>query len=263
MNFEYRSHNFDIQGVTPEDFIYKQIKNSKTFYEEELLNYLYALRWFITVKGLSNVIIDVGANIGNHSIFFGAFMADQVISIEPNPSVLSVLHGNLSKNLDNYTVCPVAVGEKMGRGVVMIPEGHEDNVGMAQIISDKASGGSEIQTLDSIFSKWKVDKSESAVVTLVKIDVEGMELSVLKGALEIIRQHKPHILAEAATLSEAQALNNFLEPLGYSRLLGCWAATPVYHFAYKPKIIMNLLASYLQMMKKFKSLINVIKRIRF
>ena len=100
MKFFFRKKEFNIIGFSPEDHIYKIIEQSKVFYELDLLEYIRT----IVKNQHDTVCIDVGANIGNHSIYFGNFVADSVISVEPNGQVLPVLRENLQNNIDNLYI---------------------------------------------------------------------------------------------------------------------------------------------------------------
>lgn len=230
MQFEYRSRKFDISGYSDDDYIYRQIRHTGGFYETDLLEYIASIRPFIFRNGLENIVVDIGANIGNHSVFLGAFVADHLIAIEPNPDVLPCLRRNLTQNLSGYTLLECAVGETEGLGTVCVPEHMSGNIGAAKVQAGSA-GSIRISTLDSILSAWKGKAAASPCVALIKIDVEGMELQVLKGSEKTLRQHKPHIFAEAAGRDELAAISAYLMPLGYTRMPGHWAATPVYHFA--------------------------------
>ncbi|MEH6552215.1 MAG: FkbM family methyltransferase [Pseudomonadales bacterium] len=232
MQFEYRSNLFDIEGVAEDDHIYQCIVRSGTFYELDLLEHIRLLKPFFYSKSYKNVVIDIGANIGNHSLFFSSFLADHLIAIEPNPHVLPILRRNLSKNIDNYTLLEHGVGEKEGTGTLVLPDAH--NIGGARIDLQSNTGNISISTLDSAFSSWKENECEPISLALIKIDVEGMEPQVLKGAENTIAEYKPHIFAEAATKEELHRISSYLNPLGYRKLPGHWAATPVYHFAHNP-----------------------------
>jgi FkbM family methyltransferase len=234
MHFEYRSKPFDIEGVSQNDHIYKNICRSGTFYEIDLLQYIYRLKPFFQSKKHNNVVVDVGANIGNHSVFFGSFIADHLIAVEPNPDVLPSLRRNLSKNVRNYTLCEYAVGEKEGRGTIDVPQNMAANIGAAKVNLQNSNGDIEVLTLDSVISSCRKNENNSISVSLIKIDVEGMESQVLKGAEKTILEYKPHIFAEAATKEELERIHNYLQSLGYRKLPGHWATTPVYHFAYNP-----------------------------
>src|SRR5690606_32927844 len=127
MQFTYRTKTFDIQGVSQEDHIYKTISETLCFYEKDLLEYIYTV---VGTQPPQTLAVDVGANIGNHSIFFASFLTDHLIAIEPNPQVLPVLNKNLSHNIQNYQIYECAVGEATGTGTLMMPEDITDNAGM-------------------------------------------------------------------------------------------------------------------------------------
>ena len=243
MEFTYRTKKFDIQGLSQTDHIYKIISKTKSFYEIDLLEHIYN----ITEKSDQNktLAIDVGANIGNHSIFLKSFICDHLIAIEPNPTILPILKRNLEKNIDSYSLYECAVGDSVGTGSLSIPDGSNDNVGMAKI-SYGSSGDNNIPitTLDQIINEWQNKQSDAFKISVIKIDIEGMELPALNGAEKLIKYHKPHIFAEAATEEEFEKINNFLRPLGYKKL-SRWAETPVYHFSYRPSysLLINSLAT--------------------
>lgn len=226
--------SFDIEGASHDDHIFRTIIKNRSFYEEPLLRYMLSCMNFSRKK--NTLTIDVGANIGNHSIFMRSFLSDFLIAIEPNPKVLPLLQRNLSKNIDNYTIFDYAVGEAECVATIDIPDDVKNNVGMAKVSFDGSGEKINVKTLDSIFDQWKKTQNKSHTISAIKIDVEGMELSVLKGAKIIIANHKPDIFAEAATTEEYKKLNNYLTELGY-RKLSKWGATPVYHFAYKPTLL--------------------------
>lgn len=203
---------FSIQSVSDNDHISREIRESGRFYEFELLNYLR----LTGVKG--RCAIDVGANIGNHSIFFSAFLAEHVISIEANGDIVSVLAKNLSNNNCRGRIIASAVGAEPGFGEISFPL--ENNIGAGRIA--KGSGDIEIITLDDI--------APSQGVFLVKIDVEGMEMDVLRGARKLIAAQRPDLVIEASTMVEFSEIDAFLRPFGY-RPLSRWNSTPTYHFS--------------------------------
>ncbi len=235
MKFTYKTKAFDVNGVTEDDYIFNFIKRTSNFYELDLLEYMFLM---IDRSKKNTLAIDVGANIGNHSLFIKSFLADYLIAIEPNPDVLPVLQSNLRNNINDFTIYKCAVGENEGTGEMTMPENADNNIGMAKVVCDDSSSGAvKISTIDTLVDEWKgTYNNYDCNISLIKIDVEGMELSVLKGAQKTIEKHRPHIFAEAATLDEYHKLNNHLEKMGYKKL-SIWAATPVYHFAYKPSFI--------------------------
>src|SRR5574339_885406 len=74
--------------------ISNHIRNSQDFYEDEILDYL-ADNYY-----LQGIILDVGANIGNHTVFFDEYMpCDRVVAIEPVLRNFEILQNN-TKNRD-------------------------------------------------------------------------------------------------------------------------------------------------------------------
>ena len=72
MQFAYRSNRgqvvVDLMGLAEHDYIVREISREQSFYEDDLLEYLA----LAAPKG--GIFIDVGANIGNHSVYFGKFI---------------------------------------------------------------------------------------------------------------------------------------------------------------------------------------------
>lgn len=259
MQFEYKSKLFNIEGIE-NDLIYDNISRLGTFYEINLLEYIYRIKSFFQSKDKKNIVLDVGANIGNHSIFFGSFIANHLIAIEPNPEVLPILRNNLSKNIESYTLFESAVGEKEGLGTIFFPEYSANNYGEAKIDSESETGSIKISTVDSIISSWKQKEKNSFTVSLIKIDVEGMELQVLKGAKKTILEYKPHIFAEAETKEEFKKVYSYLKSLGYKKLPGHWAATPVHQYVYNPSLSLYITCFYMQWKKIIHRINNSLKK---
>lgn len=254
MKFLYKGQSFVVKGISYSDHIYKIITQNQVFYEIDLLEYIED----ITKDINKTLCIDIGANIGNHSIFLGKFVGSHVISVEPNPLILPILNENLQNNIDNYTLFDCALGEKPGSGKVVMPDNSSANIGMAKIEIGVPNNGQQqnalvyVRTLDSIYEEWLGDGNNGEVL-LIKIDVEGMELDVLKGATTILTKFRPHLFVEAITKDELKKLENFLSKFGYTWLTH-WAYTPVYHFVYKPSFKIRLKAYFYKIKHQTKLL---------
>jgi FkbM family methyltransferase len=197
---------------------------------------MYSIRKYF--GGPDSIAVDVGANIGNHAIFFRSFLIAHPIAVEPNPDVLPTLTGNLERNIDRFKIYPIGMGDSSTHGTIVPPDSSKPNQGSIRVEvegEDKGIGthSIEIRTLDSMVAEWRNENVNSGRITLLKIDVEGMEIDVLRGAKETIGKDRPHLFIEATTLEEFAALNAHLEPLGYVAL-NKWGYTAVYHFAHPP-----------------------------
>lgn len=227
--FSFKRSWIDINGLSPDDHIARQIAKNGSFYESELLEYLN-----IRIPH-GGIYIDVGANIGNHSVFFGKFLADMVLCFEPSDQLRPILERNLTVNhVRDYRIYGCALGASEKKGRLIIPQASALNAGMTrveEISADtraEADGLVEIRALDGIMAELCRDGVDLPV-RLIKIDVEGMELEVLKGAAQVLRQHQPQLVVEAATDMEKQRLDRHLSGLGYEPVR-CFGATPTYHY---------------------------------
>lgn len=200
----------------PEDHIQKQIRRHGCFYEAPMLDDIRAR------LATGAVVVDVGACLGNHSVFFGLLCnAGKVHAFEPNAPSRRLLETNLALNglTDKVRVYDCALGAQPGRGDVHLPK--KGNLGMARVVEDP-QGGVEVRTLDSVLQ-------DTPRCDLIKIDVEGMELEVLKGARGLITRFRPLLYIECATAEQFASVSGWLASLGY-RAQARFNDTPTYLF---------------------------------
>lgn len=134
-------------------------------------------------------ILDVGANVGNHALFFALNGADQVIVVEPNPLAMAPLVSNVLLNgltdvisLESLGVGLAAVSET---GLYMKP--HDRNLGATKM--KRGMGGHlDVHAGDDLFPHIDFD--------LIKIDVEGMEMEVLAGLENTVSRSRPLLFVE-------------------------------------------------------------------
>lgn len=193
------------------DFIGHQI-NLKGFYErQELLTTFQYLKAQNLINGLA---ADIGANIGNHSLFFRNYYP-QVFSFEPNPRTYKVLSLN-AELLQDITCFNIGLSDSKRAAFLNINAG---NVGGSHLSSDesyRASTQQEIKldTLDNI------SESFGGRLGLVKIDVEGHELAVLKGGAKLLKRDKPVILFEQQIenfVDGKSPVYEYLKSIGYTK----------------------------------------------
>ncbi len=136
----------------------------KRFYEQKFLDY-------IKKQNLCGVYLDVGANIGNHSVYFAKFTpAEKVISLELVPNNYAILKKNINSNKLSKKVIVLnnAAGSK--KGLVSFKINPKDELGGAKVIA-----GKDIEQIT-------LDEYVGENIVAIKIDVEGAEKDVLVGA---------------------------------------------------------------------------------
>lgn len=193
------------------------------FYEQPLLD---ALLRAVAVRGGSGLAIDVGAHIGNHSVFFGAVMGLPTLCIEPQLSLLSLLALNLRSNGSRSVG---VLGTACGRyaEVATLQAGPAGNTGMARV-KRRSMPATVPAAEDHVLSAALDDLVPYNLrVQLLKVDAEGAEPAVLKGAVKLLERWRPIVALEAQGDSELQEQGALLEPLGYTRSQR-YCATPTY-----------------------------------
>lgn len=125
-------------------------------------------------------VLDVGANIGYTANLSShrAGSTGKVWAFEPNPMLLSRLTKNLQYlKYQNTTLFPLALSNFNGKGFLVLPEIYSINEGVAFIGSsnDVNTVNVELRKLDDLLP-------DGTFISVLKIDVEGHELSVFKGA---------------------------------------------------------------------------------
>lgn len=156
------------------------------------------------------IVLEVGANIGPHTIPFAMAVGieGRVIACEPQRMLAYMLCGTVALiDARNVEVKNVACGRESG--VVHIPPidyGSHGNFGGLEL-----KGRKEGEPIPCI----PVDAMQLPRVDFLKIDVEGMELDVLHGAKETLARCRPVISVEADREAQVPALLGFLKTHDY------------------------------------------------
>jgi len=160
-------------------------------YEPEVIN---ALRRFLRP---GDCCIDVGAHIGYSTLLMSRFVGEhgRVVAYEPFPRNFAALQENLDLNqIRNTTLRRLALGEQRGELTLEYPTGEEfsstPSACSYAVEGHRARISVPMDTLDAEMLRMRLSPH------LVKIDVEGAELAVLRGARETLRQSRPLVLVE-------------------------------------------------------------------
>jgi len=173
------------------------------FYEERFLEHIRSL-------GKSGLYLDIGAYIGTHTLFFAVLCeATAVYAFEPRPALFDELQRNVRANELEDKVTLFNIGLASESKTVT----GEQNGDIAEF---------ECTPLDQILN--------DEIVTVVKMDVEGMELDILTGAKRMLGRCKPVIFAEAHEGEEWRAIEAYLREFGYVWSGRVFNRSPTYEF---------------------------------
>ena len=230
--FEFIQHNRLIRMHLPDpkDHIQQQIRHHGRFYEQAMLDEV-APR--LPEHAL---VVDVGANIGNHTVYLSKVMGLKVIAVEPNPPALRLLRQNIQLNEvhDQVELHEVALGAEDGEATM--EDNDPNNLGRASVAMRKAGTSRDVKVqvrrLDDIVG----DRQPA----LIKIDVEGMEPAVLRGATAVLQRVHPDLLIEAATSDQLASVEEIIRPLGYVRV-AVYCDTPTYLFHHRAAEVRHVL----------------------
>lgn len=171
-------------NVTPKDYIESYIYLDG-IYEKP---FLYLLERVLVKR---RTALDVGANIGNHSLFLSTLFKT-VHSFEPNPDLLARLKRNLDENdAAHVHVHGVGLSNEDARLPFHKPADHNKGVGRFVAAGEDDHCVLEVRCGDAMIAELGVDH-----VDFIKVDVEGHELHVLQGLRKTIAAHQPVIAFE-------------------------------------------------------------------
>lgn len=166
-----------------------------------------------------DVVVDVGANIGYFSLLFSQCVGSKghVYSYEPVPQLASALQKNAELNkFKQISLSKLALSDHDGKAQFYV--GPVDNSGLSSLRQPRNSS----IVLDVDLARFDEIFSHAEDVALIKIDVEGAELAVLRGMEGYLRNKRPNILVEVTNkfLNEMgdseQSLLAYLQNLGYN-----------------------------------------------
>jgi len=189
------------------------------------------------------VALDIGANIGNHSLFISDFFKE-VYAFEPNPITFELLKFNANFVSERKNIISINKGLGSKKETLNF-EIEAENIGGSHIIADeeKASGNGQNISID-VERADEIDKLQNADIALIKIDIEGYEIHALKGAEELIVKNRPIIVFEQAP---QEIVNGSSVTIDYLKTLGYEFATVEKNFymgeGFLPKLTSLLLRS--------------------
>jgi FkbM family methyltransferase len=188
------------------DYLFKRMRKTGKIYESEYLNHIYKYHRH-TILGKR--VIDVGANIGTHSIFFSKICKALVVqAFEPIIKLKNIAKYNRSLNNISYNrieILPIALNNR--KDLIKLVASQKNNMGTYR----KDGMGLSSYLVNCYPFDCLAYPENSVNLAYVKIDVEGMELNVIQGMIETLKKFQPVIGIESWDIKES--INTILPTL--------------------------------------------------
>jgi FkbM family methyltransferase len=157
------------------------------------------------------VVIDIGAHIGAYTLY-AARNSKLVVAIVPHPRNMRLLKFNVRINrLRNVILVPLALANFQGVAKFSLIDRYGAYGGVRLVHGGKDYFYVKVTTLDKLLRYLKIDAD------LIKIDVEGSELEVLKGALNTLSQSTLRlVIAAYHTITEIDEVEDFLSKRSFN-----------------------------------------------
>lgn len=205
-----RTFKYGVMRVIPSDLV---VSTSITLYGEWAEHEIREAYNFIPTGA---TVLDVGAFIGTHTLAFAAKVGEsgKVLAFEPRPEVFDYLNENINLNSlqDIVKVFNKGIGsESREIKVSKLNLDNSSNFGGLSLIDESNRNSDDVIV--------KIDSIDSLVlehVDFIKIDVEGMEVDVIRGAADTIERCRPIIFAECNTYESGLELFKLAASLNYS-----------------------------------------------
>lgn len=181
------------------EYVFNRVKSSGKFYENHILS-----SWF--KPNMFKTVFDIGANLGNHTLFFASNSPDaEIYSFEPMPANYKLLECNvrnnhLEKRVHLYNK---AVGAESG--TVQMSVSIANNNGTAKIVDGVGTEMAEVLAIDEL---------NLPIPDFVKIDTEGYEINVLKGMYKTLERSNALVWIEVDD-HNAFEVYRIMDSLGY------------------------------------------------
>ena len=183
-------------------------------------------KW-VQSKSKGSIIWDIGAHFGYTAMSFAEMCGEKgkVFAFEPNPFNVERFEENLKKNSDlssRIEILPYGLSESDG----------EEKFKFSPDIDGSQSSGSHLESVtpplsERVYADFQVStveirkidsllqKGEILPPAIVKIDVEGAEMAVLSGGIQVLKKYKPLLLIEIHHVKAMLHVSNILRDTGY------------------------------------------------
>jgi FkbM family methyltransferase len=179
------------------------------------------VRLWRKVRAIGACAVDVGAHIGAHTLALASLVgpSGRVHAFEPQRLPHQLLCANIVANqLWQVEPWPIGLGSVPRTLWYDRPDyGQEGNFGAVELSTQRRAVAVDVRRLDDL---------GLGAIDFIKIDVEGMESDVLRGAAKTLRQHRPALYVENDRALSAHGLISTLQSFGYQ---AWWHLAPLFN----------------------------------
>jgi FkbM family methyltransferase len=211
------------------DYVQKKLATECVPYEQEMLEDI------CNRVSSDALVLDIGANIGNHTLYLAAVAGCRVESFEPNLELCAALRESIALNGFGDRVRLHETGLGRAAGKARFRESKPENLGSQCL--DLGEGDLSVCLLDSFRFERKVE--------VIKLDVEGMEIDVLDGASQLLQRDRPLIYVECATEAHFRRMSRWMSAVGYT-YWDTFNATPTHLFIPSERLSVEQRLQHLQ-----------------
>lgn len=211
----FEDREYTLKAPWADDWMYHSAIQQGRFFEHPLLTYVSELR-------LEGAYVDVGASLGNHSVFFlNECPCESLIAIEPVDDLLEALRDNIQANNPRET--PATVIHRAAS--------HSDSAVACWVLRQQNSGATCMRVYEEGDERlYRPDMRRTPCVTLdtavpadakvafVKVDVETSEPIVLMGATRLLTSQRPVLCLSVRDAADIALLDALLGPYRYQRM---------------------------------------------
>jgi FkbM family methyltransferase len=176
--------------------------------------------WRLTEPG--DLAIDAGSNIGYMASIFAIRVGPngRVICFEPNPEVFRSLQENVGnwrkdRRCGAFDLHQAALGKEQGKALLHMNDWFRTNRGTSWI-ADQVESGKELRHIEVPLRNLDEVLDETATIGVMKMDVQGQELNVLRGAAGLLKRHAVRDIVFEEEARYPAPTHEYLNSLGYA-----------------------------------------------
>jgi FkbM family methyltransferase len=221
---------FQLPGIGP--FRLRLRRNRSFWLRDPIFSEGVPLGYLREITRPGDVYYDVGANLGLYArVLSDLFQAGTVLAFEPMSDNVKLLRQNiaLAKDPSKIRLMEIALSDRDGEELLQVDDMMTSSATLDRVTGGRPAIGREQYGLSARTETVRVARLDTLIEreklpppNVMKIDIEGAELMMLRGATHTLARHRPLLLIEMHGLDITRSVLELLEQAGYH----VWAELP-------------------------------------